>query len=446
MIRLSLATRFTLIVLVALLIAWLLALAIYYRSHEWDLGTIRPAPAQLAALASLIEQTPNGQRQLILDAIGKTSNLSAHLGADAKIADANALAARAALRARYAAALAPRPFSMTVARQRHFFWPAILGAKLFEFRIALKTGDLLVVDAAETLPTTRFGLPVGFGAGLLGTLVALIALVLLNREMRPFSRFAAAVDRIDPTSTPAPLPPLKTRAPEIEAVVLAFNRLQQRLKTLLNARMALIGGISHDVRTFATRLRLRVDQIPDESERAKAIGDISDMIRLLDDAVLASRAGAGELSEELIELDKLVSREIEDRQDAGSFITLHIDFGARGTSVLGDRLALRRVVGNLLDNALHYGHVAHVVLKSERTALILSVEDEGPGIPPDQREALLEPFVRLETSRSRSTGGAGLGLAIVRNLVEAHRGTIAIEDGAAAGARLVVKLPLFVPN
>jgi signal transduction histidine kinase len=446
MIRLSLATRLTLIVLVALLGAWLAALTTYYRSHEWDLGDIRPSPGQLAALTRLIEQTPNGQRQLILDAIDKTSNLSTRIGSNPEIADIIGHPVRERLRADYAAALAPRQFSMASTKQRRFLWPAILGARRFEFRIALKTGDQLVVDAVETLPSTRLGLPVGFGAGLLGTLVALVALVLLNREMRPLSRLATAVDRIDPTSAPAPLPPLRTHAPEIEAVVLAFNRLQQRLKTLLNARMALIGGISHDVRTFATRLRLRVDQIPEESERAKAISDISDMIRLLDDAVLASRAGAGELGEELIELDKLVSREIEDRQDAGSFITLHIDFGARGTSVLGDRLALRRIIANLLDNALHYGQVAHVVLRSEGTTLILSVEDEGPGIPLDQREALLEPFVRLETSRSRSTGGAGLGLAIVRNLVEAHRGTIAIEDGERHGARFIIQLPLFVSS
>jgi len=118
--------------------------------------------------------------------------------------------------------------------------------------------------------------------------------------------------------------------------------------------------------------------------------------------------------------------------------------GASNTTVLGDRLALRRVVANLIDNALNYGGAAHLRIDTDAGFVTLLVDDDGPGIPPDQREQILEPFVRLEDSRNRRTGGAGLGLAVARSLVEAHEGTITIAAAAGGGARVIVRLPLFV--
>jgi signal transduction histidine kinase len=210
---------------------------------------------------------------------------------------------------------------------------------------------------------------------------------------------------MDPTGAPVPLPQARTSAPEIRALIAAFNRLQSRLAQLVRARMAMLGGISHDVRTFATRLRLRVDHIPDGTERDRAISDIADMIRLLDDALLASRAGAGELAEELLELDQIVCSEVEDRRAGGAAISLHVHPDAVGATVLGDRLALRRIVSNLSDNALKYGHVARLAVELEAQSLIQTVDDEGAGIPPNLGEAMFEPFARLETSRNRRTGG-----------------------------------------
>lgn len=312
-----------------------------------------------------------------------------------------------------------------------------------ELRIELRTGEILILDTRNPILINRFGLPIGFGAGLLGTCIALAALLIMHRETRPLVRLAAAVDRMDPGGTPVALPHPRRGAPEIRALIAAFNRLQARLSQLLRARMAMLGGISHDVRTFATRLRLRVDRIADAEERDRAIGDIADMIRLLDDALLASRAGAGELVEELVEFDHIVRAEVEDRRAAGAAIDLRVAPGPADASVLGDRLALRRVVSNLVENALKYGHAAHLTVSVEAQWITLLVDDEGLGIPLDRREILLEPFVRLETSRNRRTGGAGLGLAIVRTLAEAHGGAIAVGDAPAGGARFTLRLPVF---
>ena len=290
---------------------------------------------------------------------------------------------------------------------------------------------------------TPFGLPVGFGAGLFGTIVALLALLVMQRETRPLARLAAAVDRVDLSADPPLLPDARRSAPEIRAVIAAFNRLQGRLSEMLRSRMTLIGGIAHDVRTFATRLRLRVENIPDTAEQQRAIADIDDMIRLLDDALLSSRVGAGQLSQEMVEFTALAEAEASDRRAQGSNVEATVDEPARGAIVLGDRLALRRVVANIIDNAVKYGGLAHVQIRLAGDVVSLTVDDAGPGIPESQRQAMLEPFNRLETSRNRTTGGAGLGLAVVRSLVESHGGTIEITDAPRGGARVQVALPVF---
>jgi signal transduction histidine kinase len=111
--------------------------------------------------------------------------------------------------------------------------------------------------------------------------------------------------------------------------------------------------------------------------------------------------------------------------------------------VLGDRLALRRIIANLIDNAIKYGRAAHLRIALRQHSVLVSVDDEGPGIPEDARHAMFEPFNRLEASRNRATGGAGLGLAVVRALVEAHGGTIDIGSTPGGGARVSVVLPTF---
>ena len=214
----------------------------------------------------------------------------------------------------------------------------------------------------------------------------------------------------------------------------------------MRSRMVMLGGISHDVRTYATRLRLRAEKINDATERDRAIADINDMIVLLDDALLASRAGAGELAEEMVEIDDIIAAEAADRRNGGARIDYRRGQWEQVPIVLGDRLALRRVVANLADNAIKYGGAAHLRSVIVGNAIELTVDDEGSGIPPEQRQAMLEPFSRLETSRNRGTGGAGLGLAIARGLVEAHGGSLSIGQAASGGARIAVRLPLFRSN
>jgi signal transduction histidine kinase len=445
MLRFTLATRLALIAIVGFSAVAIILIGIFYLTTIRENEDARPSPGRLAALADLIERTAPETRQLMLAAVSSPQFI-ARVEASAG-PDPAATLAEKAVRTKYAAVLVGRHIAVTEAPGPQRF-PRLSKwmANALEFRIGLHTGETLVVDTSTRLPVTRLGLPMGFGAGLFGTIIALLALLVMQRETRPLARLAAAVDRVDLSADPPPLPDARRSAPEIRAVIGAFNRLQRRLSEMLRARMTLIGGIAHDVRTFATRLRLRVERIPDPAERARAVADIDDMIRLLDDALLSSRAGAGGLSQEMVEFSALVRTDVEDRRAQGEAVDLAVETSGEEAIVLGDRVALRRVVGNIIDNAIKYGRVAHVRITLRNQNVVTSVDDEGPGIPVDQRDAMLEPFNRLEGSRNRATGGAGLGLAVVRNLVEAHGGTIDIGAASRGGARVVVELPLFQPN
>lgn len=449
--RISLAARITLIVVMAIMALWIAALGWSYRSHDFLGEDARPQPRQIAALADLIERTTPEQRPLVL-AASSSNILAARLAEGERLASdsGDGRPADADILQIYKAALGGRAFRIMVkpasAAERRY--PRLFGkvTNALEFHIALKTGETLIIGTRSPLALSRFGMPIGFGAGMVGTFIALVALITMHRALRPLRKLSAAVDRMEPSGTPLALADPRSGAPEIRGLIAAFNRLQARLSQLLHARMALIGGISHDVRSFATRLRLRVDLIPDGEERARAIVDISDMIRLLDDALLASRAGAGELAQELVELGEILSAEVADRQAQGAAIDLKMKPAAAEAPVLGDRLALRRIIANLTDNALKYGHAAYLGLERQGESLVITVDDDGPGIPPKLREMLLEPFVRLEASRSRRTGGAGLGLAVAKSLVEAHDGSITIGEALSGGARIIVRLPIFVPK
>jgi signal transduction histidine kinase len=450
--RLTFASRLGLIVVLSLTVAWIGSTAIFYMATAREDGESRPLPLprQIAAIVQLLEQAGDGtERSLIIRAVG-SSRFSVKLVNSLPLLqtpDARPFELRARLLEKALDEIGGRPFSLTFdAAGGHGKRPpqfSYMTPTDLELRVMLQTGETLVIQGYHRPTTNVYGLPIGFIAGLVGTLTGLLALIVMQRQTRPLARLAAAVDGIDFSGPPAMLPEKHSAAPEIRALIAAFNRLQARLAHLLRSRMAMLGGISHDVRTFATRLRLRVDHIPEGVDRERAIADIDDMTRLLDDALLASRAGAGELVEELVEFGQVVRAEVDDR--SAERAPVHLQYLTKGEDavVLGDRVALRRVVANLIDNALQYGRTAHVQVDASDRAVRLTIDDEGPGIPPEQREALLEPFVRLETSRNRRTGGAGLGLAVVRSLVEAHGGVVDIGDAPTGGARFTVSLPLF---
>ena len=452
MIRLGFASRLFIIFVTSLVALQVLGVATFYlqRSRDTDTALRMPLPDQAAALVELLEGMPKEQWPLVLRATSSTDlrvRIANRPPEGREAAWYEAPVVELILR-RYLAALGGREVRVRVepssellsGPMRALAW---ISPGTVEIEVGLRSGQTLIVTSGGLLHLTMLGFPPGFWAGVLGLAVAVVTALMVRREARPLRELAQAVDSLRLPGLADPIPDAPRSAPEIRALIAAFNRLSQRIGQLLKARMALIGGISHDLRTYATRLRLRAELIGDPAERGKAIDDLDDMKQLLDDSLLAIEAGAPARVQELIEIVLILEREAEDRQRAGAAVALSVSPAARQAQLIGDALGLRRLIANLTDNALAYGREALIGADVEGDTLVVLVDDRGPGIAPAERELVLEPFVRLEQSRSRATGGAGLGLAIARNVAEAHGGRLALESAPGGGARAIVTLPLF---
>lgn len=445
--KLGLSARLAAIGVSGLLVLWLLILAAYYRSTVSDLHDT--SPERLAAITRLLSRTDPGDRAGLVAALSSPS-LSFSLTPDETpqtpaLPGGEDITGRAEF-APHRADLGESLVSIRIAegrvlRRLLLRWGGA-GFLPLTYILRLEDGSFLIVAGHLAPGFNLFGLPVGLGAGLVGTIMGLLVLLLVQREIRPLLTLARAADRMDPSGPPILLPAVTGRTREVRSLIQAFGRMQDRLQLLLTSRLALISGVQHDVRSFATRLRLRVEAIPEAAERARAVKDIEDMIRLLDNALISARAGSGSLDEELIDLGEWIAGEVDDLRRNGLPVTQG-SVPLETIEVLADRLAIKRMLGNLVDNAVKYGSQAEVGLRRTGNEAVLFVRDAGPGIPEEMRALLLEPFTRGEPSRARNTGGAGLGLAIVQTLAHAHGGAIQISEGPGGGAEVRVRLPLF---
>lgn len=452
MMRFGFTTRLLLIFVASLVALQLLAVMFYFsqRSRATDRSFSLPFPDQVAALVELFETSPPAQRALLLRA-ANSAEISVRVESRSPSLQPETWQPSPFVERtlkRYLEVIGEREVTVLLqpsegSPQRYgrmaLIYPG--AARIF---VALKTGETLVIETTGVLSIRIFGWPPGFWAGMLGFLVAILVFFTVRAEAKPLRELASAVDRVDLDGKADPIPDRPKGAPEIRALISAFNRMRDRLAFLMKSRLALIGGISHDLRTYATRLRLRAELIYDEEERNRAIRDIEDMMQLLDDSLLAVEAnGRADVGRELVDLGEILEREIADLQAAGQPVALS-RFGDGDAVVLGHGLALKRVLVNVIDNATKYGERADVKLDVDHTTVVVTVDDRGRGIPADQRAAVLEPFVRLEGSRNRRTGGAGLGLAIANAAVQAHGGALEIGDAKPQGTRVRITLPRFI--
>lgn len=257
-----------------------------------------------------------------------------------------------------------------------------------------------------------------------------------RRLTRPIRRFADAADRLgaDPN---APAVPEEGPA-ELRVTAHALNRMQGRLADYVRDRTAMIGAIAHDLRTPLARIAFRIEAAP-EDVRTKVQADIEQM-RAMIAATIGFVRNATQSNERLpVDLAALLGRIVTQDRETGRRIDLTVD---RPATVAGDAGALTRLVQNLVDNAVTYGQAAHLALTTAGKDAIVTIADEGPGLPEDQIERLFNPFERGDPSRSRQTGGIGLGLTIARTIAEDHGGSLTLANGAERGLVARLALPL----
>ncbi|MFZ5670493.1 MAG: sensor histidine kinase [Pseudomonadota bacterium] len=309
---------------------------------------------------------------------------------------------------------------------------------LAPFKIALRQGDggwLMVRPAPEL---NLGGWQGHIALTLLLSILAIAPLVWMfaRRLASPIAAFAAAADRLgrDPRAPPLEL----GGSAEVSAAAEAFNRMQERLRRYVEDRTAMVGAIAHDLRTPLTRLRFRIEAAP-EDIRAKLAADIDQMDAMIS-ATLgfvrdATRAGP----REKLELSSLLESVLDEAAETGADASA---LPSERLVVEGDPLALRRLAANLVENALKYGGRARGRVFARDGAAVLEIEDDGPGVPAEELERVFEPFYRGEPSRSRETGGAGLGLAVVRSIARAHGGDVTLLNRPGGGLTARVVLPL----
>lgn len=231
---------------------------------------------------------------------------------------------------------------------------------------------------------------------------------------------------------------------DIQGLIVAHNAMEARIVAMLDEKDVMLGAIGHDLKTPLAALRVRIEAVDDDVERARMAATIEDINSSLDDILSLARVGRPSDPVEPTELSALVADVIGEFEDMGE----PVELGDTDRIVLPVRATwMRRALRNLVSNAMRYGQRARITLTREGREAVLRIEDDGPGIPEHEIARMMEPFTRLEASRNSGTGGTGLGLTLARAIADQHGGTLALwnrhgADGATLGLTAVLRLPI----
>ena len=307
----------------------------------------------------------------------------------------------------------------------------------YQLHLTLHDGALLTMEVTPSgvMPVAQW-LP--FVLVLQVALLLACGWIAVREASQPLARLARAADAMTPA---ADGPRMEENGPtEVAHAAVAFNAMQDRIGRYLKERLHILASISHDLQTPITRMRLRAESLDDGVERDRILDDLKEMEHLVREGVAYARsAHGGDEAPVRIDTAAFLESLVFDYQDMGQPVTL--TGSIEGVATVRPR-ALRRVLGNLVDSAIKYGGAAEVgVCLDERGSLCITVSDRGPGIPEEELDQVLQPFYRLEASRNRDTGGAGLGLAIATQLMRSIGGNLSLGNRDGGGLVATVVLP-----
>jgi signal transduction histidine kinase len=437
----SLGGRATVVLLAAVVLLHLGSLALYYEEAADASDTVLASQVagRLATAARALADAEPAHRDDVAHALS-SPHLALHWGEQPVVGPAGVAGTAAAPGAmaseelrRRILALAPELGDLAV-RIGHGDPPAMPPLLLGSVR--LRDGSWLNVSAQ----LDPLAAPVPHAALLSTTLMAggvvLVAVLLLRTLTSPLRRLAVAADAMGrgPEVRVA-----ETGPEEVRQVAHAFNAMQARMGRLVAGRTQALAAVSHDLRTPITRLRLRAGFLGDSAAQAAMDADLDEMEAMIE-ATLAYLGGQEEEAPRVTDLAVLLATLVDAAADAGHAASYT---GPDHLPLVLHRLAVKRVFANLLDNALAYGGSARVTLAASPSEVRVWVDDDGPGIPDEALERVFEPFQRLEASRNRGTGGAGLGLAIARQAVEREGGTVRLLNRPEGGLR--AEVTFFLP-
>ncbi len=266
-----------------------------------------------------------------------------------------------------------------------------------------------------------------------------IAIVFLRNQIRPVRRLAVAARALGMGREVGHF--RMEGATEVRQAAEAFLQMRERIRRQMAQRTEMLAGVSHDLRTPLTRMKLQLAMLGDDPEIAELRADVRDMERMVE-GYLAFARGEGEEAPRRTDLAALVAETVEAERRDGSAVALEGAAEAAGIVLEVRPQAIKRALANLVGNAKRHAGAVSVSLLASRGAVAIVVDDNGPGVPEAHREDVFKPFFRLDASRSPGAGGAGLGLAIARDIARGHGGDLTLDDAPAGGLRAVLRLPV----
>jgi len=265
--------------------------------------------------------------------------------------------------------------------------------------------------------------------------VLLLSILILRRVTRPLALLARAAERFGQGDWQ---PIKEVGSVEVRNTAKAFNDMQRRIQRYLNDRERLFASISHDLKTPITRLHLRAEMLDDNDVREAMIRDLEDLDMLVKGALQSVKET--DIHENRIEVN--ISRMLKDMQSAVNINNERLTvIGELKHAFIGKPLAIKRCLGNLVDNALYYGKTATVFIEDNEDEVCIRICDQGPGIPIDKIDKVFQPYTRLTPDHSGHPGGMGLGLSIARNIARAHGGEVTLNNHPQQGLEATIKLP-----
>jgi two-component system osmolarity sensor histidine kinase EnvZ len=429
----SLFSRSLLIVLMPLLILQAVLAYIFYERH-WDSVTRWLASGfagEVGLVVELLEAAPTAaEKSRVLDLARDHLDFAISLEPDGVL---HREPATTALDRRLALTFAgelDRPFAIDTR--------PVAQPRQIAIYVQLKDGLLRVLAPRKRVDSTTTQVFIGWMIGMSALLLAL-AIYFMNRQVQPILRLARAVDQFGKGRD---VGDFKLDGPtEIRQAGAAFNLMRKRILRHIGQRTEMLAAVSHDLRTPLTRMRLELEMLADgqaqQSDLEGLRADLDEMVNVVD-GYLAFARGEGQEAIVATDLGSLL-QEVAQRASAGRSPVL-VELESPVTLPLRP-VAMRRCLTNLVQNAVRHARWVGIRVAAQGDHVWIAIDDDGPGIPADQREAVFKPFYRLEASRNPSTGGVGLGLTIARDIVLGHGGDIELTEAPEGGLRVLVRLP-----
>ena len=301
--------------------------------------------------------------------------------------------------------------------------------------VRLSDGRWLGVETLFHRPPLQVAWPSFLAMGLMALATILIVLLAVHRISRPMQALVAGADRLGRGEAPVPVP---LEGPsELRQVTEAFNTMQERLTRHVLERTDMLAALGHDLRSPLTALRLRIETLEDQEARDRLAATAEEMQSMVETTLAFAKGVAVNEVSTTVDLRALIGGIVDESGDAERIAIVP----GESISVTGRQTALKRALRNIIENAVAYGERASITIENSGAGAQIDVKDNGPGLDQEDLERIFDPFVRLETSRSRDTGGIGLGLSIARAIIHSHGGEITLQNHPDGGLVVRILIP-----